>query len=169
MKGGVVETSDRSVAHVLPGEGESLWVLGGLYTFKVVSENTNGDFALWEVTLRPGEGAPPPHLHRREDETFYVLEGELEFTAGDYTSTVTPGSFVYIPRNTMHTFSNVGAAPARLLVSVVPGGFEKFFFEVGEPATDKSAPPVPEGPPDVERLVATAAKYNCEIPPPPGE
>jgi mannose-6-phosphate isomerase-like protein (cupin superfamily) len=164
---GVMETSTRRVTHVPPGKGESLWVLGALYTFKVVSEDTNGDFALWEVTLRPGEGAPPPHLHLQEDETFYVLEGELEFMAGNHASKVTPGSFVYIPRNTMHTFRNVGTTPAKLLVSVVPGGFEKFFFKVGEPDMDKSSPPVPEGPPDVEKLVATAAKYNCEIPPPP--
>lgn len=54
-----------------------------------------------------------------------------------------------------------------MLVSVVPGGFEKFFFEVGEPAMDESSPPVSEGPPDVEKVVATAAKYDCEIPLPP--
>jgi len=163
-----METSDRSATHVPPGEGASVWLLGDLYTFKAVSEDTGGAFALWE-TVSPPESGPPPHLHRREDETFYVLEGELEFLVGDDTIRAGAGSFVYVPKETMHTFKNVGTEPAKFLATVVPGGFEKFFFEAGEPATDKTSPPVQEVPPDVERLVATAAKYNCEIPPPPGE
>jgi mannose-6-phosphate isomerase-like protein (cupin superfamily) len=161
-----MDTSDRSATYVPPGEGESVWLLGDLYTFKAVSEDTDGAFALWE-TVSPPEGGPPPHLHHREDETFYVIEGEMEFLVGDDTVGAGAGSFVHIPKGTMHTFKNVGVAPARFVVTVIPGGFEKFFFEVGEPATDKSSPPLSEGPPDVEKLVATAAKYNCEIPPPP--
>jgi hypothetical protein len=89
----------------------------------------------------------------------------MEFWAGGETIRAGAGSFVHIPRGTMHTFKNVGTTPARFLGTVVPGGFEKFFLEVGEPATNGSPPP--QSPPDVERLVATAAKYNCEIPPPP--
>ena len=65
--------------------------------------------------------------------------------------------------------NNVGTTPARFLVTVVPGGFEKFFVETGKPVTDTASSPVQEGPPDVEKLVATTAKYGCEIPPPPGE
>lgn len=163
-----METNDRSVFHVWPGEGESVWLLGDLYTFKVVSEDTGGAFALWE-TMSPPESGPPPHLHRREDETFYILDGELEFLVGNDTVRGGPGTFLRIPKGTMHTFKNAGTTPARFLVAVVPGGFEKFFFEVGEPATDKTSPPVQEGPPDVEKLVTAAAKYDCEIPPPPGE
>jgi mannose-6-phosphate isomerase-like protein (cupin superfamily) len=161
-----MDTSDRSATYVPPGEGESVWLLGDLYTFKAVSEDTDGAFALWE-TVSPPEGGPPPHLHHREDETFYVIEGEMEFLVGDDTVGAVAGSFVHIPKGTMHTFKNVGVAPARFVVTVIPGGFEKFFFEVGEPATDKSSPPLSEGLPDVEKLVATAAKYNCEIPPRP--
>ncbi|HEX2183194.1 MAG TPA: quercetin 2,3-dioxygenase [Rubrobacteraceae bacterium] len=159
-----MEASDRPATHIAPGEGGAVWLLGDLYTFKAVSEDTEGAFALWETTSPPG-GGPPPHLHRQEDETFYVLEGEMEFWAGGDTIRAGAGSFVHIPRGTLHTFKNVGTTPARFLGTVMPGGFEKFFLEVGEPATDGSSPP--EGPPDVERLVATAAKYNCEIPPPP--
>jgi mannose-6-phosphate isomerase-like protein (cupin superfamily) len=164
-KGENMETSDRSATYVPPGEGESVWLLGDLYTFKAVSEDTEGAFALLE-TVCPPEGGPPPHVHYREDETFYVIEGEMEFLLGDDTVRAVAGSFVHVPKGTMHTFKNVGMTLARFLVTVVPGGFEKFFFEAGERATDKSTPPVPEGPPDVENLVATAAKYNCEIPPP---
>ena len=72
-----------------------------------------------------------------------------------------------IPRGVLRDYRNVGPEPARVLVLFAPGGFEGFFEEVGELVTDQSAPP--DDPPDVERLVATAAKYGCEIPPPPKE
>lgn len=162
-----METNDRSPVHVRPGEGESVWLLGDLYTFKAMSEDTGGAYAIWETTSPP-ENGPPPHRHHREDEIFYVLDGELEFLVDDDVFRGGPGTFLRIPKGTMHTFKNVGTAPARFLVTVVPGGFEKFFLEAGEPATDKDSPPAQEGPPDVEKLVATAAKYDCEIPPPPG-
>lgn len=161
-----METNNRGVTRVASGEGRSLWVLGELHTFKVVGEDTGTAFALWEQTTPPGAG-PPPHIHHAEDESFYVLEGELEFIAGGGAIRANTGSFVHVPRGTLHTFKNVGTVPARFLAMVAPAGFEKFFEEIGEPATDKSTPPVPEGPPDVEKLVATAAKYDCEIPPPP--
>jgi mannose-6-phosphate isomerase-like protein (cupin superfamily) len=161
-----METNNRSVTRVASGEGRSLWVLGELYTFKVVGEDTDTAFALWEQTTPPETG-PLPHIHHAEDESFYVLEGELEFMAEGGTIRATAGSFVYVPKGALHTFKNVGTVPARFLAMVAPAGFEKFFEEIGEPATDKSTPPVPEGTPDVERLVATAAKYNCEVPPPP--
>lgn len=162
-----MEKSNPSPAYVGPGEGESVWLLGDLYTFKAVSETTDGAFAVWETTSPP-EGGPPPHLHYREDESFYILEGEMEFMIGEDVIRAGSGSFIHVPKGTMHTFKNVGTASARFLVTVVPGGFEKFFVEAGEPATDKTRPPVQEGPPDVEKLVATAARYDCEIPPPPG-
>jgi hypothetical protein len=77
------------------------------------------------------------------------------------------GTFVNIPKGTLHTFRNAGTTPARFLGMVAPGGFEGFFAEVGEPARDESSPPA--GPPDVEKVMAIAPKYSLEIPPPPGE
>ena len=115
---------------------------------------------------KPLETEPPPHIHHTQEETFYVLEGEMEFvTDGTITTRATAGSLVRIPRGVLRDYRNVGPEPARVLVLFAPGGFEGFFEEVGELVTDSSAPP--EGPPDVERLVATAAKYGAEIPPPP--
>lgn len=152
-----METSDWNVVRVRPGEGGSVWLLGDLYTFKAVSEDTGGAFAIWE-TMSPPESGPPPHLHHRENEIFYILDGELKFLIGDETIRGVPGTLLRIPKGTMHTFKNVGTTPARFLVTVVPGGFEKFFLEVGEPAMDRTSPPVQEGPLDVEKLVAAAAK-----------
>ena len=149
--------------YIPPGEGESLWVVGELLTLKVVGTDTSGAFAVLEE-ITPPQGGPPPHMHSREDETFYVLEGELEFRVSDRTLLATAGSVIYGPRGILHTFKNVGTTPSRILVLVTPAGLEKMFEELGEPVTDPSSPP--EGPPDIERLMAVNRKYGVEIPPP---
>jgi mannose-6-phosphate isomerase-like protein (cupin superfamily) len=160
-----MEAGEQNVAHVPPDGGRTLWVLGDLYRFIAASEDTDGAFALVETTTPPENPGPPPHIHHQEDETFYLLEGQLELLVNDRTTTVSAGSFVRIPKGTLHTFRNVGTEPARFLAMVVPGGFEKFWEEVGEPATDPSSPPA--GPPDVEKVMAAAPRYGLEIPPPP--
>jgi len=104
---------------------------------------------------------------RTQEETFYVLEGEMEFVTAGVTTRAAAGSLVRIPRGVLRDYRNVGSKPARVLVLYAPGGFEGFFEEVGELVTDHSAPP--EDPPDVGKLVAAAAKYGSEIPPPPQE
>jgi hypothetical protein len=87
----------------------------------------------------------------------------MEFVTDGITTRATTGSLVRIPKGVLRDYKNVGPEPARVLVLFAPGGFEGFFEEVGELVTDSSAPP--EGPPDVERLVAAAKKYGCDIPP----
>jgi Mannose-6-phosphate isomerase len=144
-----------------PGEGKSLWVLGDLYTFKVVGDDTDGKQAIVEVISQP-ENGPPPHIHHREDEAFYVLEGEFSFLCGDSSFTATAGSFIHIPKGMLHTFNNTGKIPGRLLFIITPAGFEKFFEEIGEPATDKLSPP-PPNPATVEKLMTLAPKYHLEI------
>jgi mannose-6-phosphate isomerase-like protein (cupin superfamily) len=158
---------ERGATQVASGEGKTLWVLGALYEFKATGEDTGGTFALWETTTPAGNPGPPPHIHHNEDEVFYVLEGELELMVEGRTSVAGPGTFVNIPKGTLHTFRNAGTAPARFLGMVAPSGFESFFEEVGEPARDRSSSP--SGSPDVEKIIATAPKYGLEIPPPPGE
>ena len=159
-----METSGQRAIHVPPSEGQMLWVVGELLTFKIGGQDADGAFVLAEE-VTPPQGGPPPHLHTREDETFYVLEGELEFMVGERTLSARAGSVVYAPRGVLHGFRNVGTGHSRMALIVTPAGLEKFFEEVGEPVTDPSSPP--EGPPDIERLVAVARKYGMEIPPPP--
>jgi quercetin dioxygenase-like cupin family protein len=96
-----MEMNERGVAYVPSGEGKSLWVVGELITLKMVGEDTKGAFTLLEE-ITPPQGGPPPHLHRHEDETFYVIEGELEFMVGDRTIPATAGSVLYGPRNILH-------------------------------------------------------------------
>jgi mannose-6-phosphate isomerase-like protein (cupin superfamily) len=114
-------------------------------TFKVTSEDTGGAYTITEETWPPQIG-PPPHIHHTQEETFYVLEGEMEFVT-DELSTRAAGSLVRIPRGVLRDYRNVGSEPARVLVLYAPGGFEGFFEEVGELVTDHPAPP--EDLPDV--------------------
>jgi quercetin dioxygenase-like cupin family protein len=92
----------RGALHVPPGGGRSFWLLGELYTTKALGEDTDGAFAFVEGTTPPQAG-PPPHVHGREDETFWVLEGELEFMVGGGTVRAPAGSFVHAPRGIPHT------------------------------------------------------------------
>ena len=161
------EEVETGVTHVLPGEGRSLWVLGELVTYKTTSEQTGGAYSLFEVTTQPGSGALP-HVQHREDESFYVLEGEYEFLddAGG-TTRVGAGSLIYVPRGNLHAHKNVGTTTGRMLLSQTPGGLhERFFEEVGEPPMDGFEPLVSEGPQDMKRIIAIAVKYGIEIPPP---
>jgi mannose-6-phosphate isomerase-like protein (cupin superfamily) len=159
-----MEANGRAPVHVGPDEGQMLWVVGELITLKMVESDTDGAFALIEE-VTPPQGGPPPHMHTREDETFYVLEGELEFVVGGRALSATAGSVVYGPRGIPHAFKNVGITPSRTAVFITPGGLEEMFEEFGESVTDPSSPP--EGPPDIERLVELNHKYGVEIMPPP--
>jgi quercetin dioxygenase-like cupin family protein len=147
------------------GQGDSFWVLGDHYTFKVSSERCNGTLAVVEIIAFPQNG-PPPHIHHYEDESFYVLDGAFSVLAGDETFEAGTGAFVHIPKHTLHTYKNIGTKPGRLLVILTPGGFENFWREIGEPARQDSDPPSPpQG--ITEKLIALAPKYHLEIPPPP--
>lgn len=160
-----METKLAGVRYVPPGEGRSIWIVGDVYTFKAVSEDTKGAYMLFEASVPPQSG-PPPHIHHWEDETYYILEGEFEILDNGHTITATAGSFVYIPRGTLHRFKNVGETPARMLVLFTPAGFENFFFEVGLPAEEGGTPP-PLGPEEIERTLAAAPKHGMEVRLPP--
>ncbi len=160
----------KTVAHVPPGGGRSsLWVLGELLTYKVPSHRTGGAYSLFEVTTQPWAG-PPPHIHHREDESFYMIEGEYEFASGEETLRVGAGSLLYVPKGTLHAHKNVGEGEGKMLVAQTPGGlYEHFFEEVGKPADGDAGPLVFEDHPDARRIVALAAQYGIEIPPPIAE
>ena len=158
------EEVEIGVRHVPPDEGRSLWVLGELVTYKTTSEQTGGAYSLFEVTTQPEVG-PPPHVQHREDEAFYVLEGEYEFLDDDgRTTRVGTGSLVYVPKGALHTHKNIDDKPGRMLVSQTPGGLhERFFEELGELATDESRL-ISEGSVDIEKIAVIAAEYGIEIP-----
>jgi mannose-6-phosphate isomerase-like protein (cupin superfamily) len=151
------------------GEGKAYWFLGELYDIRVSGKDTGGKYCLIELTVPPGLplGAPP-HIHHDADETVYVLEGSGRYHVGDQTVDVSTGAVLHFPRGTLEWFENTGKSPLKVAVMYSPAGIEKFFAEVAEPAATRTVPPPPEGPPDLERLVAVAKKYKLEIQPPPG-
>jgi len=147
-----------------PGEGEASWFLTNHMTLKATKDETGGGFGLVESLIAAGS-SPPLHVHHGEDESFYVLEGELTFRAGDETFEVEPGSFVFLPRDLPHTFVVEGDAPARLLTLLTPGGGERFFVDGGRTPENEGLPPA--GPPDIEKLKQVAAEFGNEIVGPP--
>jgi quercetin dioxygenase-like cupin family protein len=141
-------------------DGQAVWFLGTLVIVKATGEQTGGAFGLID-NLMPGGFASPYHTHRNEDESFYVVEGEMTFYVGEERVKAEPGAFVYGPRGVPHGFEVHGTEPARILLQNYPAGFEGFPVEVGEPAEELTIPPAE--PPDMERLMAIAAKYDIEI------
>jgi quercetin dioxygenase-like cupin family protein len=148
-----------------PGEGRTIAVVGDVYRFLAMGEETEGRYALWEALVLPG-GGPPPHTHSREEEGFYVLEGDITFWVGDERLTLSAGMFANMPVGVEHAFKNESNQPARMLISIAPAGLEQMFFEVGVPmppgATTAPAPTQEE----IAKLMQIAPRYGIEIKPP---
>jgi mannose-6-phosphate isomerase-like protein (cupin superfamily) len=161
--------TSSSVVHVGPAEGRAVRMPGAqLLTLKVSGEQTGGAYSLFEVAVAP-KGGSTPHVHHREDECFYVLEGRFGFVIEDTGIEAGPGSLIYVPKGKLHAFWNTGETTGRMLVSQTPGGlYEGFVEEVGEQVTDKNTPPptAEEPPEDAERLAAVGALYGVEMVPP---
>jgi quercetin dioxygenase-like cupin family protein len=152
---------------VRPGEGRSVWVAGDRYTTRLGGAETGGAFALIEAEVPPGHG-PPPHVHTREDESFYVVDGSIEFHADGESFRGTPGSWVVLAKGSRHYFRNVGDTTARMLILVAPAGLERYFDEVGR--EDTGAPGESDfGPAELGRLLEAAPRYGLRIDPPGGE
>jgi mannose-6-phosphate isomerase-like protein (cupin superfamily) len=145
----------QTAIHVPQGEGKSVWILDELLTFKVHDDQSQ-TVGIFEDEVLP-ESGPPPHLHRSQDETHYVLEGQFEFVLGERKVNAGAGSVVYVPRTTVHAFTNTGKEKGKLLFINTPAGpLEQFLVEFGEPVSDPSSPP--EGEPDMDKLQASAQR-----------
>lgn len=145
-------------------EGQAVWFLNTLVTYKADKSTTSGQFGLIEQVLPPGF-EPPLHVHHREDEAFYVLEGNITFFCNDSTFEAEPGAFVFFPRDMAHRFKVNEDAPARLLQFNAPAGFEQFHADMGEPAQTRTLPQ--PSAPDIAKLQQLAAQYGFELLPMP--
>jgi quercetin dioxygenase-like cupin family protein len=143
-------------------EGEKLSFFGSLTWIKATSEQTGGALGLIEHIVPPGASSPW-HVHHNADESFYILEGEIRFIVGEEHQRITAGAgtFVFGPRNIPHGFKNDSTAPARMLLQTTPGGFEQFVLALAEPAPVSGFGQA--GPPDMEKLLAEAAKQSIDI------
>ena len=156
-------TAGEQASMVGAGEGELVWFLGNRTTIKATAQTTGGSYGLVESWI-PARFSPPLHVHSREDEAFWVLEGNVTFCCGDRTFGASPGSYILLPRGIPHTFL-VGDATAHLLTLVSPGGMERFFVEAGRPTEGDGLPP--SGAVDVEMLKRVGARFGLEIVGPP--
>lgn len=138
------------------------WGPGDRYTFLITGDETDGACFVMEALVPPGAG-PPPHIHEREDETFYVLEGQCTIQIGQSMRIASAGDFVNIPKGTLHSFRNDGTAPARMILTFIPAGIEKYFEEVFTPVDDPSAAPPPPTPDLIARLLEAAPRYGVEF------
>ncbi|MBI2395868.1 MAG: ester cyclase [Deltaproteobacteria bacterium] len=144
-----------------PGEGTPLWMLGGLYTIKASSKETNGELSVLEMLIPPG-GQAPPHIHEC-GEAALVLEGSIRWHVGDDAVDAGAGQFLYFPKGTLEWLENVSSEPARLLTIYAPGGMDEFFAEAAEPAKKRELPPRSDTPPDVARLMKIAERHGLKI------
>lgn len=144
------------------GDGDIIDAVGDRYRFLVESEQTGGTYAMWHATISPG-GGPPLHTHSREEEAFYVLEGEIQFEADGNEFLGEPGSFVNLPSGSRHRFRNQTDRDAEVLILVAPAGLEKMFRRTGSPVTNASSPITAPDTEDKQRLVQIAPEYGIEL------
>jgi quercetin dioxygenase-like cupin family protein len=140
----------------------SWWYIGHLMSLLVTSKETGGRYALLRATERRGL-EPPPHTHTREDETFLILKGEVVYTVGNQTFSAKEGDVMFLPKNIQHSFK-IQTEKLETLILLNPGGLENYFVEMSKPAEELQLPPMPQGPPDIKKLIATAAKYGVKFP-----
>jgi len=148
-----------------PGEGDLISMVGDTYRILAKGEHTNGAFATIDMLIPPG-GGPGPHAHADIQESFFVIDGEVEVTseAGKYTAT--KGSFIVIPKGgIVHQFKNISEKKAHLLCVVTPAGLEAMFLEAGTPVKAGTFLPPPDEK-ELEQIKAIAEKHGQKVYPP---
>jgi len=142
--------------------GRTVAVVGNICRFLATGEDTNGLYAMCEAIVSPG-GGPPPHIHSREEEGFYVMEGEITFQIGDDRIVAKAGTFANMPVGVPHSFKNESKESAKMLITIAPAGLEQMFFEVGSALTPGATVAPKPTKVDIDKLLATAPKYGIEI------
>ena len=145
-----------------PGGGEHITVGASSLSIKAETATTGGTLFVSETEIEAGFPGPPPHVHDRLHDMFYVLEGVLTFLMKTETIDAQPGTFVCVPPRTVHTFTNRSDAPVRFLNMNTPAGFEGYMRELGQAFSGGGAPPTPA------QMGAIASRYDFRLAPPPG-
>jgi quercetin dioxygenase-like cupin family protein len=146
---------------VANGSGEARWWFGQLAEIKATAADSDGLFSIVEVTCGPNYEAPL-HVHHREDEAFWVLDGQVNLEVGAKTIAAAVGDFAFGPRGIPHRFK-AGDQGCRMLFILTPGGLEDLIRATSVQAGSRSLPPQDGPPPDMERLKAIVATYGCEL------
>jgi mannose-6-phosphate isomerase-like protein (cupin superfamily) len=142
-------------------EGEARWWLGMLAVIKTTAAETGGQLTIIDVTNPPGFEAPL-HVHHRDDEGFWILEGSATIEVGDTTNEASAGDFLFGPRDIPHRYT-VGNAGCRMLFIMVPGGMEDVVRATSEPAASRTLPPPPDEEPDINAIKAIVKEHGYEL------
>lgn len=142
-------------------EGEARWWFSNLSIIKATAADTGGQMSILEIT-EPPDTDGPLHVHHREDEGFWILEGSATFQVGDTIVEAQAGDYVFGPRDIPHKYT-VGSAGCRMLFIMTPGGFEDLVIDMSEPAGSRTLPPPSEQEPDWERVAAIAKAHGAEL------
>ena len=147
--------------------GQNLSIVGDTYRILISGKETGGAFAVIDMLIPPN-GGPGPHAHADFQESFYVIDGEIEVKSEAGTYIATKGSFVSIPKGgIVHCFKNKTDTMAHLLCTVVPSGLEEMFLEIGTPVAPGTFLPPPEMDAEsIKKLLAIAEKYGQKVFPP---
>lgn len=142
-------------------EGEARWWFACLAEIKVTAEQTGGLLSIIEVT-EPPSAEGPWHVHHREDEGFWILDGDVTLQIGDETIEAHAGDFAFGPRGIPHRYT-VGETGCRMLFIMTPGGFENLVREMSVPAKSRTLPPASDEEPDWAHVAAVAKANGCEL------
>jgi quercetin dioxygenase-like cupin family protein len=142
--------------------GPAYWGPGDTYRFLVTGRETGGAYFAMEAVVPPG-GGPPPHIHRNEDETFYVVEGSCDIRLGDEVVVAGAGDFVNVPRGLVHCFHNAGTEAMRMILTFTPAGIEAFFEETLHRVLDPASPPAETIDDVAARYAAAAPRYGMDF------
>jgi mannose-6-phosphate isomerase-like protein (cupin superfamily) len=146
--------TSRHIHHVPANGGPCISYTGNSINLKLTAEESSGELTVMENLVPSGAG-PPLHVHEKENEAYYVLEGEFEVVCGDETVRGGPGTFVHGPRGVPHRYRNIGPTTGRMLFAFTPAGIEEFFIELG--SQKELNPPL---------MIEIAQKYGITIMPP---
>jgi quercetin dioxygenase-like cupin family protein len=135
------------------GDGDVFDVIGDVQTHKILGKDTGNQIVEWVDDVKPGVGIPP-HIHTREDETFRVLEGEVEIMVDGRTSVLKKGDMAFAPKNLPHAWKVVGTEDARMITSAFPAGIEHMFGKLAN---------LPAGPPDFEKVAAICGEHGIRF------
>ena len=152
----------RQPTVTLPQKGKKLFAAGDLYTFLVLGEDTEGAYSKFHAVVPPN-GGPPPHIHTKEEENFYILKGEVTFFVDGTKLVASAGTCLNAPKGSLHYFKNETSENAEMLITLTPAGLEKMFFETGTEVQGevKNIPPMTIE--EKQRLLSVCGKYGIEV------
>lgn len=149
-----MKTQDLSPKILQGSEGLHFTVFGASMTYKVTAEDTGGAYSL-AMEITPPHGGLPLHIHHREDEAMYILEGEYEIQCGDQVFRAIPGTFAFLPKNVPNRYQNVGDTPGKFLYITSPGGFEKLVEQTSVLMSSES--------PDMQKVQEAGQRHGIEF------